>query len=134
VTDGTGAADPDIASDDTLPDHLRELEVRLLDPAVRASRSELEALLAPEFREFASTGEAYDRQQIVELLADEKPAERVLSDFRVALLAPGVVLVTYHCRKTAKNAGVVVNSIRSSVWRLDGGAWRMVFNQGTRVS
>jgi hypothetical protein len=102
----------------------RDLETRLLDPAVRASREAVSRLLAEDFVEFASTGVVYDRAGILAALAAEAIAgapQRRLRDLTVRELSPDAVLVTYRAER----------SLRSSVWRRSGGGWQMLFHQGT---
>jgi hypothetical protein len=53
-------------------DHFRNLEERLLRPAVRRSPDEADKLLAMDFIEFGSSGAVSNRQQIVDRLATEK--------------------------------------------------------------
>jgi hypothetical protein len=112
---------------------LRCLEERLFDSAVRRSAADVDALLADEFLEFGRSGRVYDKRQIIELMRDEAPAERSLSDFEARPLAPGVVLLTY--RSTAQmGAEPPRRTLRSSVWKLDDGHWRFVLHQGTPLS
>jgi hypothetical protein len=112
-------------------DHLRTLEERLLQPDVRRSARTIASLLADEFVEFGSSGRVFDRPQIIAALRDEPPIERVLSDFRSTVLAPGVVLVTYRiARRTAADESSQ-HLLRSSIWKLIDGRWQMVFHQGT---
>ena len=118
---------------DLLADQMHELELKLLDPKVRASKAAVGSLLAQGFVEFASSGEIYDRQQVMEALEMETPAERTLTDFRVLSLGPAAVLITYRCDGAMANGGAAVTSIRSSVWRLEDGEWRMAFHQGTLI-
>jgi len=69
---------------------IHALEMRLLQPEVRASGEALGELLAPDFVEFGSSGRAYDLPQILAALHDERSApvpERTISDFAVRLLA-----------------------------------------------
>lgn len=120
-------------ADDPLCELLRSLEERLLDPAVRRSGREVADLLADDFVEIGSSGRVFDKRGILENLADEAPVRRSLSEFRVTLLAPGVALT--RCRVEAMPASSPAPSVslRSSVWRLEGDRWRMIFHQGTRV-
>ncbi len=119
-------AGPDLAA------HLRHLEGELLLPEVRRSRAELEARLAPEFIEFAATGRIYDREAIVASLAVEDPAVVVIEHVAVHVLAPDVALVTYRSRRTGSASEPNPPAVnRSSIWRREGGTWRLVFHQGT---
>ena len=69
----------------------------------------------------------------VEGLAAERPRarrKRTVSNLRVKQLADSVALVTYAIER---GTGDQRGSLRSSIWKHDGGAWRMVFHQGTVV-
>jgi hypothetical protein len=55
----------------------------------------------------------------------------VLSDFRSTVLAPGVVLVTYRMVRRTASGEPPQHLLRSSVWKLIGGRWQIVFHQGT---
>jgi hypothetical protein len=102
----------------------RDLETRLLDPAVRASRDAVSKMLAEDFVEFASTGVIYDKAGILAALAAEAIAgapQRVLRDLMVRELSPDAVLVTYRAGR----------SLRSSIWRRSGEDWQLLFHQGT---
>ncbi|WP_160012596.1 DUF4440 domain-containing protein [Rhizobium sp. 18055] len=113
--------------------HLRSLEAKLFEQAVRNTRSSLERLLAPDFREIGSSGRLYGFEEIITALLQE-PADgttRTLTDFEIQPLAANVMLATYRSERTAPDAPSV-RSLRSSIWRRDAdGIWRMVFHQGT---
>lgn len=147
----------DAVSGDDLPgdlrDEIRALEERLLDPAVRADRAAVAALLDPEFTEIGQSGRLWDRASTLDALAAESgsgPGIRAgsgpgnargngegsgeplrVSGFALRALAPGVVLATYTLEAT--------NTRRSSIWRRGEGeaggeaGWHLVFHQGTRV-
>jgi hypothetical protein len=104
----------------------RGLEEQLLQPEVRTSRESLAALLADEFIEIGSSGRVYSKQQIIDLLRHEggQGSPPTLRDFSARRLAAEVILVTYRV--------LASQTIRSSVWKLMGGRWQMVFHQGTR--
>jgi len=101
---------------------------------VRGSAEQVGRLLADDFVEFGSSGYAYDKQQIIEALQQEKPdpALRIsLTEFAARRLAPGIFLVTY---RTTWDAGADEpgrSRLRSSIWKLIDGRWQMVFHQGT---
>jgi glyoxylase I family protein len=54
-----------------------------------------------------------------------------MSDFRVQRMAPDVALVTYRAHRVAIPGRPAADSLRSSLWRLRRGRWRMAFHQGT---
>ena len=106
-------------------------ELRLLDPEVRASPARVLELLDPEFTEIGSSGRRWDVESILTVtsggsVSAESPVE--VSDMSGAVLAPGVVHLTYF----AENQGR--RTWRSSLWRLTETGWRMYFHQGTLTS
>jgi hypothetical protein len=111
----------------SLKEHLCTLEKRLLQPEVRKSPEELDILLADDFLEFGSSGRIYNKQQVIDGLANETRIEMTLMDFEIKLLAPDVVLATYRVLKHKD----MKYSLRSSIWKLNGDKWQMVFHQGT---
>ncbi len=111
---------------------LRDLEERLLDPQFRKSAAVAE-LLSDDFLEFGSSGRVFDKRTVLEFLRNEASAESAaLSEFCFTQLAPGVALVTF--RASQRRQGTRIESIRSSVWKQERGAWKLLFHQGTRVS
>ena len=115
----------------TVSDQLRVLGERLLRPSVRKSRRDLEALLADGFVEFASDGQAYDKEQVISALQHETLLRRSISHFRINLLSNDIVLATYEVAREDSESRAVVRSLRSSVWRRTGNHWQLVFHQGT---
>lgn len=113
-----------------IADHLCELEESLLQPDVRKS-TRVSELLADEFVEFGSSGRTFDKNQIIASLSEETPTECTLSDFRMQLLADNLALVTY---RTHLHTEPPVYALRSSIWKLTEGQWRMIFHQGTPTS
>ncbi|MCX5052506.1 MULTISPECIES: nuclear transport factor 2 family protein [unclassified Streptomyces] len=106
-------------------------EMRLLDPEVRASPARVLELLDPEFTEIGASGRRWDVESMLTVMSGgsvspESPVK--VSDVSGAVLAPGIVHVTYF----ADNQGRRV--WRSSLWRLTDSGWRMYFHQGTLAS
>ena len=112
----------------TVEAQLQHLEEQLLQPEVRASAERVAALLADDFVEFGSSGQVFDKQQIMKLLQQESPTKRSLSRFESTALSDNIVLVTY---RAIRNSEPPVHTLRSSIWRLSNGQWQMVFHQGT---
>lgn len=121
-------------SESTTEDRIRALEESLLQPAVRRSAAELDALLADDFREFGSSGRAFGKREVVDLLADEAEHRFSLEDFQVRTLAPELVLATYRVVRTPVAPGGESHySLRSSIWKCESGRWQMAFHQGTPI-
>ncbi|CAL9284989.1 hypothetical protein SUDANB25_00982 [Streptomyces sp. SudanB25_2051] len=148
--------DPGFTVDDTTPvvaERFRVVEVldpvaaavagelRLLEPAVRASREQAARLLDPEFTEVGRSGRRWTRDEMLAALpemdggAADGPAYEV-SGMAGVVLAPGVVHLTYETVADGRRTR------RSSLWRAaapdaaprDGAApWRLYHHQGTPV-
>jgi hypothetical protein len=116
---------------------LCELEKKLQRPEIRASPDEVAGLLADEFFEFGASGSVWTRQQVIEgLPRDQKTqagSELDCSDFSVNWLAEGVALVTYRGTRRILSEAKEHHFLRSSVWKLTDGQWRMIFHQGTQA-
>ena len=115
---------------DAIARQLRELEESLLRPDVRTSPAVAD-LIADDFIEFGSSGRVYAKTDMIAALLTESPVTLSASGFHVAMLADDVALVTY---RATRHATPPVHSLRSSIWRLREGRWRIVFHQGTRTA
>jgi len=104
----------------------QELETSLHRRSVRNSPLAVAALLDDDFIEFGKSGRVYDKRRTIELLRDDDsdfmPEVR---DFQIRRLSANVVLVTYRSGRGD------IFDLRSSIWRLSSGKWRMTFHQGT---
>ena len=107
---------------------LHRLEQTLLDPAVRRDAVQLDLLLDDAFQEIGASGRRYDKAQVIAALQEDPgfDAPRSIAGFEARELSEDVVLVTYRVPES--------RSLRSSIWRRAGRAWRLVFHQGTRAS
>ena len=115
-------------------DQLRQLELRLTEPDIRRSQADLDQMLADDFREFGSSGRSFDKQQIIDALQHQRLYEISIQEFRAVALAPGVVLVTYRAKCIIPESGVVMRSLRSSIWNQKNGRWQIEFHQGTPMN
>ena len=102
-----------------------------MQPEIRRSAEELGELLADEFVEFGSSGLIFDKQSIIEHLSEESPIRVSVTDFKMLTLAPDVALVTYLAAVFEGAEESASHSMRSSIWKLVGDKWQMVFHQGT---
>jgi len=113
-----------------------ELELRLLEPSVRASFADLERLLADDFLEFGSSGAIYDKASMINALLSPHVADaghRRAVDMEIVELATDVVLLRYRSVYANPEGHVVRQALRSSIWRLADGRWQMAFHQGTLI-
>jgi hypothetical protein len=111
---------------------LRACEVELLDPAVRQDRARVSELLAEDFEEFGSSGKAWSRNEILDLLASENYTPPAIEDFQCRSIADGVALVTYRTVRTDPITSQPSSVLRSSLWIAQSGRWRICFHQGTK--
>ena len=105
---------------------IQQLELSLLAPFIRQSVEQLNLLLADDFLEFGSSGNAYNKQDIIKLLPLEEARTFRVSDFAVKELSNEVVLATY---KTTENK---LSALRASIWKYSNDRWQMVFHQGSK--
>jgi hypothetical protein len=112
---------------------LRALEVELHRAKVRSSRSALESLLHPSFREFGRSGAAYTREEILTQVSQASDQPTIWSqDFRLELLSERLALLTYRSAHVAATGELERrHANRSSLWQQLGGRWKMRFHQGT---
>jgi hypothetical protein len=113
--------------------HLVDRERALLDPAVRRNPGLVSELLAEGFLEIGSSGQVWSREQILELLATEDYRQPAMEDFKCALIAEKVALVTYRTIRTDSESGHTSAVLRSSLWIQELGIWRVRFHQGTKI-
>jgi hypothetical protein len=111
-----------------LESHLIALERLLHDPAVRGDSEAVAGLLSTEFFEFGASGRVWSREMILEELAREPGGAILSGEFVCKELAAEVVLLTYVSETPTRRV------LRSSLWRLEGESWRMVFHQGTPIA
>ena len=109
---------------------LSALETALHHPGSAMHPAALDALLHPDFHEVGKSGLAYSREQVARFLSQHPgPMPTEALDFRVSLLAPGCALLTY--RSVHLDATEPLHVLRSSIWQLHEGQWRLRYHQGT---
>jgi hypothetical protein len=93
--------------------------------------NELNEHLAEDFLEYGSSGNIFDKNAQLEAVREGKTVTNsiryTVTDFNIKVLAPGVVLATYHTLR--HNDQQLAN--RSSIWKEIEGKWQMIFHQGT---
>ncbi|MCM3575329.1 DUF4440 domain-containing protein [Mesobacillus subterraneus] len=110
-----------------LKKHIKQLEKKLLTTEVRSSKTELKKLLADEFFEFGSSGKVLYKDEDFD--GGIGLIKVTLSDFDIHPLSENIVLATYQ----TFNEDTKQHALRSSIWKLNEGVWKMVFHQGTKT-
>lgn len=112
---------------------LLRLELTLLDPDVRSTRTAVAAMLDDEFCEFGASGVVFNKQQILDALASEPPREFVLNNFHIVALRGDIAVVSYRATRYDLLAREKSDSLRSSTWIRHGDDWKLLFHHGTAV-
>ncbi len=107
--------------------HLIELELRLHVSTTRKDAAALAELLSDDFREFGASGRVWNRASIIAELSAETPYQIISENFECQRLSSELALLTYVCRNPTRR------TLRSSLWRLEGDSWRVLFHQGTVI-
>jgi hypothetical protein len=120
-----------------LGEHIRILEELLLHQDFRHSQEQLEALLAPEFREVDPRGNNVSRENVIRWLLAKDPGSRwEYADFEVRELGDNLVLATYFARQILPEAQSSGGARHCSLWRQQPGttSWQLFFHQSTKVA
>jgi glyoxylase I family protein len=114
---------------ETIINQIINQEVQLLDKT--DSPNILAKLIDDEFIEIGSSAVVYDKAEVMRWLESDDKSERVGTAFKAYMLAENIILLTYI--STIKDTPISESkqAMRSSIWRLTDGQWRMVFHQGT---
>lgn len=110
-----------------LKELIYQLECSHLKPSVRTSQKELSNILADDYFEFGSSGNAYKREDYSGE-APLTPERLLISDFEMNQLSKDAVMTTYKINNETRKQ----KSLRSSVWRFRNGKWQLFFHQGTK--
>lgn len=81
--------------------------------------------------EIGSSGKIYNKKQVIDALRNETTFKMTISEFQIKILSENVVLTTFRLRKFIHENNQTAYSLRSSIWKLSGSEWKMVFHQGT---
>lgn len=114
---------------------LLSLESSVYDPEVRRSRELSAPLFAEDFVEFGGNGKIYNKASIVEaLLVNSKlTGKPELANFEAKQLDDRYTLVTYRLRMLDDEGVVESESLRSTLYRLEGSVWKQLFHQATKL-
>lgn len=119
---------------------IKNLELKLLQPAIRSDREEIAALLADDFVEISQKGSVYDKTEILHHLPLEKEERKFkTSDWQIVEMSSGLVRVNYISSESEDRYKQKVR--RTSIWRQNHtqginkaeDRWQMIFHQGTRI-
>jgi multimeric flavodoxin WrbA len=108
-----------------------ELEIRLLSYEARHNKDELAKLIDKDFIEFGASGRIYDYHNIIARLPDEQhKMEYTITKIDKRILSENLTQVLYTIKTLEDGHEYIAN--RSSIWKKEGGNWKMLFHQGTK--
>jgi len=108
-----------------------EKEKQHLALNVRSSAEQLNALLCDGFREFGASGKITDRAETVTSVTNSTEAtDYKIDEYQIVHLGADHILATYRLQE--QRGELVRMTLRSTVWKLVEGKWRMLFHQGTK--
>ncbi len=114
--------------------HLKQLEVELLSEAARTNPRRLNELIAGEYLEIGKSGRIYSKPEAIEALKKEEYKEIKITGFKMTPIADSVILAVYTAYQNRADKNTVARSVRSSIWKLFGTGWKIIFHQGTIIS
>ena len=108
---------------------LQKLEEDMRRPENRVPQV-MATLLADDFVEIGSSGRALNKAECLQAVQNQSPYRMTATDFGVRMLSPSLGLVTY---RVLRHSEPPLATLRSSIWQQRGGAWQIVFHQGTVI-
>lgn len=117
-----------------LREEIINLEKALLTFEVRQSAAKLTEMLSEDFKEIGSSGACLGLAEILENLPRERDWSATTQDWEFRTLSEDIVQTI--CNACIKKSGSATEaySRRTSIWRLEGEFWKMVYHQGTLVA
>lgn len=114
-------------------DLMKSLELSFFDFSIRHSSDKLNELVAEDFIEYGRSGKIFNKQEIIGLLLNSEAPSVKLEDFKTKLLSRDILLVNYlsvigNSKKQAER------TLRTSIWKLHGDKWKIIFHQGTPLN
>jgi len=119
-----------------LEKYILELEKDLLKPETRNSSEKISKLLSDDFIEFSSSGSIYNynKGDIFDNDSNSFEIKWEIKEFTIKQLSNDCILATYKVIKHSELSENMKYSLRSSIWKLFNGTWKMIFHQGTLTS
>ena len=113
-----------------LKEYILNLEKQLLKSKVRKSSYKIQQLLCDDFIEYTSSGHEYKYKKgdVFQKSDDNTELPWEITDFNMECLCDSCILARY---KVIKHGEKEQYSLRSSIWKCNGGKWKMFFHQGT---
>ncbi|MDF2999924.1 MAG: hypothetical protein K0Q48_43 [Bacillota bacterium] len=105
-------------------------EQDLLSHELCRERSKLERLLSDDFLEYGTSGTVYSKRDTIDALCAMKKRDIEIHEFEVDSLGP-YAAVAHYTAFEKKEKERACCTLRTSIWRLEEGEWKLLFHQGT---
>ncbi len=114
-------------------DLMKSLELSFFDFSIRHSFDKLDELVVDDFIEYGRSGKIFNKQEIIGLLLNSEAPGVKLENFKIKILSGDLLLVNYlsiigNHKKQAER------TLRTSIWKLHEGKWKIIFHQGTPLN
>jgi len=111
-----------------MKDLLLQYEKDFFNAEFCGSRANLETRLSKDFIEYGKSGSIHDRESTIRALMDLSEDKQIeIAQFEITALDDEIVLVHYTSYDKDENS----YSLRTSIWKIEGGNWKIYFHQGT---
>lgn len=108
-------------------EEIKKLEMELAGPATRKDANRLSLLISNDFEEFGSSGQSYNKSDILKLLSNSELVPYKLTEFVFKRLSNDCILVKYKCTSIDKS------TFRTSIWIKSTGNWQVLYHQATVI-
>jgi hypothetical protein len=104
-------------------EHIKYLELSLLNPEVRTVPEKLDQILSDDFIEIGQSGRLYNKRDIIDELEKAPPSTAIFFDFDIRALSDVLILATY------KSTNATRTVQRYSLWEKTSGDWRILYHE-----
>ena len=110
-------------------------ERNLLDREFCRDRCRIEQLLADDFTEYGQSGTVYHKKDTIDVLYNGRISNIEIRGFEVKTLGTHTAMVHYiaHEQAAGFEQSIGAASLRTSIWRFEEDAWKLLFHQATQL-
>ncbi len=118
-----------------IAEQIKQLELKLLHLDLKTEPELINDLLSHDFEEISQSGKINARRDVVDwLIHKDIHLQWSLNDFRIRMLADELVMAMYTAQKMNDRNNLSKGSMRTSIWRRQGSAWKMIFHQASKIT
>ena len=118
-----------------IAEQIKQLELKLLHLDLKTEPELINDLLSHDFEEISQSGKINARRDVVDwLIHKDIHLQWSLNDFRIRMLTDELVMAMYTAQKMNDRNNLSKGSMRTSIWQRQGGAWKMIFHQASKIT